>query len=107
MVFIKGNPKIGGRKKGTPNKCSSDTKCLITAFVGKELKNIDALLQQVEPDVRLMFLTKLLPYVLPKQQDVSVKQVEEVSNKYDNIDITDDMLIRAEAIFMAKQANGH
>lgn len=108
MVFIKGNPKKGGRQKGTLNKASKELKPVITALVNKELKNIDVLLSQVDAETRLLFITKLLPYVVPKMQDVCIQQPQEQEgNKYKDIEITDDMLIRAEAIFMAKQANGH
>lgn len=70
--------KFGGRQKGSLNKVTSTLKDKIQEIVNRELENIDELLSELEPKDRLDSLIKLLPYVLPKQQEV-VKNTEYIS----------------------------
>lgn len=64
--------KFGGRQKGTPNKLSSTIKDKIHAVVTAELENFESLLALIDdPKDRIDALCKLLPYVVPKQQEVT------------------------------------
>ncbi|MDC1105119.1 hypothetical protein OAT16_00340 [Prolixibacteraceae bacterium] len=65
--------KTGGRKKGTPNKITQDIKVKIQKIVKKEFVNIENLLSQLESKERTNFLIRLLPYVVPKQEQISVE----------------------------------
>ena len=65
--------KFGGRTKGTPNRTTSETKELIKDIVNKELEWLPKLLMKLEPNERINAIAKLLPYVLPKQQELSVE----------------------------------
>lgn len=58
--------KTGGRKKGTPNKITKEVRESIQDFVEGEIKEIPQLIGHLEPQERLSFLIKLLPYVVPR-----------------------------------------
>lgn len=59
-----------GRPKGTPNKTTFELKEVIKTIIDDELEKIHEHLEQLEPKERLDFITKLLPYVIPKQSEV-------------------------------------
>ena len=71
--------KTGGRQKGTTNKITKDLRQLLKDFVSGELNNIDNLLPQVEPKDRLELLVKLLPYTLPRYEQVAVEDEQKSS----------------------------
>lgn len=58
--------KFGGRKKGTPNRLTKETRTLLKNIVYSEIENIETLLSDLETEKRLEFIIKLLPYVVPK-----------------------------------------
>lgn len=65
--------KTGGRTKGTPNRTTAETKTLLQSIVNREIKNLSLLLEQLEPNERVNALTKLLPYIVPKQTEIVVE----------------------------------
>ena len=88
--------KTGGRSKGTPNRTTAETKDLLKSIVGKELTKLGVMLEQLEPMERINAISKLLPYILPKQQETSIeikqplteeardKRILELKNKLKN-----------------------
>ena len=64
--------KTGGRTKGTLNRTTTETKELIQKIVSKELETIPDLLKQLEPTDRVNAIIKLLPYLVPKQQEMAI-----------------------------------
>jgi F0F1-type ATP synthase delta subunit len=62
-----------GRKAGTPNKTTKETKQLLQKIVGKELEKIGSLLTKLEPIERINAISKLLPYILPKQNEIKAE----------------------------------
>jgi hypothetical protein len=70
MANTTGN-KFGGRKKGTPNRLTKETRMLFKNFIYNEIENIEPLLNELEPQKRLEIIIKLLPYALPKIETVS------------------------------------
>ena len=62
--------KTGGRTKGTPNRTTAETKELLQKIVNKEIDNLSLLLEQLEPNERINAISKLLPYIVPKQSEV-------------------------------------
>ena len=68
--------KFGGRTKGTPNRTTAETKELIQNVVSNELDNITELLNKLEPKERIDAVIKLLPYIVPKQSEVSITDPE-------------------------------
>lgn len=72
--FQKGHPKVGGRKKGTPNKASAFSKAVIqdilseytsTGLFAEDMKNI-------EPKERLDIMVKLMAFTTPKPQSIDM-----------------------------------
>ena len=63
--------KTGGRQKGVCNRITKDVRLLLEDLVIKEINNIPTLLNSSEPKDRLEFIAKLLPYVLPKYDQVT------------------------------------
>lgn len=62
--------KHGGRKKGVPNKMTSEVRAIISDIIFKEADNIPEYLASVtKPEVKLKLIIDLLPYVIPKQSD--------------------------------------
>jgi hypothetical protein len=73
MAHVKGTPKTGGRKKGTPNKTTTDLKTWINELLNNNRKQVETDLKTLEPKDRLIFLEKFMQYAVPKQQSVSVE----------------------------------
>ncbi|WP_396178998.1 hypothetical protein [Flavobacterium sp.] len=77
--------KTGGRQKGTPNRTTSEAKQVLQNIVNKELENITTLLDKLEPKERIDSIIKLLPYIVPKQQEIAIENKE---SEFKNITIT-------------------
>lgn len=62
--------KTGGRVKGTPNILTHELRDILKQFVSNEIENLskEDVLSKLTYSERLVFLTKILPYVLPKVQ---------------------------------------
>ena len=69
--------KTGGRKVGTPNILTHELRDILKQFVSNEIENLskEDVLSKLTINERLIFLTKILPYVLPK--------IEPLMNQYD------------------------
>ena len=68
--------KFGGRKKGTPNRLTKETRTLLKNIVYNEMENIEPLLNELETEKRLEIIVKFLPYVLPKVESVNLNKDE-------------------------------
>jgi hypothetical protein len=77
--------KTGGRQKGTLNRTTSEAKQVLQNIVNKELENITTLLDKLEPKERIDSIIKLLPYIVPKQQEIAIENKE---SEFKNITIT-------------------
>ena len=64
--------KTGGRAKGTPNRSTAETKQLLQNILTKQIRNLGTTLDKLEPAERVNALSKLLPYILPKKQDIEI-----------------------------------
>lgn len=74
--------KTGGRTKGVPNKItktSAEAREILQNIIGKELDKLGVLLGKLEPLERVNALAKLLPYILPKQSEITVSPKEEMT----------------------------
>lgn len=65
--------KYGGRTKGTPNKTTAETKEILKTVLGRELDKLGTLLNKLEPMERVNAISKLLPYILPKQNELKAE----------------------------------
>lgn len=92
------NPK--GRLKGTPNRNTSEMKEAIKTILDAELEKVQEHLEQLEPKERLDFITKLLPYVVPKQSEVKneVNATIQNDNSLDLSKLSDKELEQLEVI---------
>jgi hypothetical protein len=63
--------KTGGRTKGAVNKTTSETKKLLQKIVSNELDNLTDLLSKLEPKERIDAVIKLLPYIVPRQSEIT------------------------------------
>lgn len=68
-----GRGRMGGRKKGTPNKTTSTVKEWLTELVDKNRKQIEKDLKRMDPAERVKVFAQLLNFIVPKQQAVSVE----------------------------------
>lgn len=77
----KGCTKTGGRKKGTPNKLQADLKRWLNDFLTDERERIQNDWLKLAPPQRVELYSRLLSYVVPKQQAVSVEAMAEAELK--------------------------
>lgn len=64
--FKAGDPKRGGRAKGTRNKTSEQLRATIQSFIELNWQRIQADFDAMKPAERLAFLNSLLRHVLPE-----------------------------------------
>ena len=72
--------KFGGRTKGTPNKCTAETKALLVDLIAGQTDGVQETLDEVfECNKReyLQIMVRLLPYVIPKATEVSPSEPSE------------------------------
>lgn len=75
MAFKVGHKKVGGRKKGTPNKENKDIKNMLKAiieeyFTSQDIRND---LNELDENKRLQIISGLMDYAIPKQKSVEHK----------------------------------
>lgn len=68
-----GKGRIGGRAKGTPNKVNATLKEFIQNVIDNNRSQIITDMKELDPYQRLLFIERLIGYVLPKQAAVDVK----------------------------------
>ena len=71
MAFETGHQKVGGRKKGTPNKLTKEMRDVLKGLVAEELDTLGQRREELEPKDRLEVFIKLLPFMLPKTQSIA------------------------------------
>jgi hypothetical protein len=67
---MQGN-KTGGRVAGTPNKVTSELRKTLKGIVASELESLPGTLGELPPRERLDLLIKLLPFCMPKVNQIS------------------------------------
>lgn len=68
--------KTGGRKLGSLNKVTNDVKNIIADVVANNLQSINEDIASLSPLERINAITKLLPYVIPRQTDIATTSRE-------------------------------
>jgi hypothetical protein len=63
--------KTGGRVAGTPNKVTSELRKTLKGIVASELESLPGTLGELPPRERLDLLIKLLPFCMPKVNQIS------------------------------------
>ena len=65
--------KFGGRRSGVPNKTTQESKAIVQKVINNELDNLEVLLSKLSAKDRVNALIKLLPFVIPKHQEISIE----------------------------------
>ena len=82
MGFEKGHMKMGGRKKGDTNKTTNEIRVLLRAFLEKEILALPNAFSSIKsPERRLELIIKLLPFAVPKPQEITFEMLSD--NKLD------------------------
>jgi hypothetical protein len=76
MQFSKGHTKSGGRKRGTPNKISSDLRARIKLFLDNNFENFESDMSNLESAERVRFYIKLMEFVMPKQKSMELNAID-------------------------------
>ena len=69
-----GRGRLGGRKKGTPNKSTSDLKQWLSGVLNENRNQFEKDLRELLPEERIKVLSGLFNYVIPKQQTLSIEE---------------------------------
>lgn len=64
-----GNP--AGRKKGTPNKVTAELRDVIKNFLEGHFVEVETIWTKASPKDKLAFYRDLLPFVIPKMQNIN------------------------------------
>lgn len=73
MQFKKGHQKTGGRKTGTSNKMAKELREQLRDIVQTSLDDLPKTLATMEPTDRARYLVALLPYVIPKLNNIELR----------------------------------
>ena len=68
-----GKGRIGGRKKGVPNRTTRERRELIDDFLNENWERFKDLWQNAAPEDQLKIYMELLPYSTPKMASVEYK----------------------------------
>ncbi len=75
--------KTGGRTVGTVNKTTKEIRTVLKSVINNELSNIETLLTELPTKERLELIIKLIPYVLPKVENVNYSLGEPIDTNWD------------------------
>jgi len=76
MGFKNGHKKVGGRKLGEANKITNEIRVLLKAFLEKEIVALPNTFSSIKsPERRLELIIKLLPFIVPKAQEISLEML--------------------------------
>ena len=75
MAFSQGHKKVGGRKKGTPNRITKELREDLKSLVFTEIDNLPNLLNTLEPEKKIEVLFKLMP-IYSQKLKASIKMME-------------------------------
>ena len=69
MPYQKGHKKLGGKKKGTPNKATRDIKEAYRMLIETNIPNLSKWLERIaekNPAQAIMIISDLSEYIIPK-----------------------------------------
>lgn len=73
-MAVKGGAKTGGRKAGTPNKVTKETRELISKFVDAHWQDFEQDFKEIkDKEERCKIILQLLPFIAPKMASVEYK----------------------------------
>ncbi|HOX74757.1 MAG TPA: hypothetical protein PK521_15800 [Bacteroidales bacterium] len=62
--------KTGGRVQGTPNKLTSEMREALKTILNREIEILPRLLEKMKPEKRAEVLSRLLPFIMPKNYNI-------------------------------------
>jgi len=62
--------KYGGRVQGTPNKLTAEMREALKTILNNEIEILPELLKKMNPEKRAEILTRLLPFIMPKNYNI-------------------------------------
>ena len=69
-----GRGRLGGRKKGTPNKSTASLKNWLSGVLENNRNQFEKDLKSLLPEERVRLLSGLFAYVIPKQASLSLEE---------------------------------
>jgi hypothetical protein len=90
MPFKRGQPKMGGRKKGTPNKQTALLKDALDELSVDVPKRLAELLPKLEPSKQADVLLDLMGYLYPKRKALEVPDTPPPEPPADGLNEADD-----------------
>lgn len=66
--------KTGGRDQGTPNKLTKELREALKTIIDSEIEILPQLLEKMKPEKRAEILSRLLPFVLPKNYSIKTEK---------------------------------
>lgn len=88
-----GRGRMGGRKKGTPNKVTGTVKEWLADLIDRNREQIEEDLRQLEPRERLAVLEKFMQYIVPKPKtELSVTSDRQQEPVIDLSMVPDDVI---------------
>lgn len=76
-----GRGRLGGRKKGTPNKITGDLKSWVSDLLNNNRRQFEEDLRELLPTERVKILSGLFNYVIPKQSSISIEEQVEAETQ--------------------------
>lgn len=78
MAFEEGHKKVGGRKKGTPNRNTKILRIALRQILENEIPNLEKYISKLEnPKDKLEIIIKLMPFVFPKMKPTDLVMVDD------------------------------
>jgi len=76
--------KTGGRVQGTPNLLTKEMREILNCVISKELEMLPETFKKLDAEKRLEVVIKLLPFVLPKMNDIdlSINQTPRTDHRF-------------------------
>lgn len=70
-----------GRKKGIPNRTTTQMREMILQIVNNQLEDVETALEEILAEDKVQYIkltTKLMEMVLPKQQEIALSEVPKI-----------------------------
>jgi hypothetical protein len=92
MGRVKGTPKTGGRKAGTPNKITGTLKEFLSDLIDDNREQIKQDLESLSAKDRLQMIERFMQYIMPKQKEIEFSGTMTEDEKYNLEDLPEDLL---------------
>lgn len=84
--------KTGGRKAGVPNRTTQEMRDVMQSFIECKIEELDQVYNELEPKDKISAIIKMLPYLLPRQQNIELNATHKQELGHDLSKLSDDEL---------------